>query len=85
MWSRRERTRGAHDRQLTSMPIDFQIRTELRDPFQHRPLQRALHEVRACACNPFPELLLIRFVRFAKGVTIAIVTVTTLDDIDAVL
>src|SRR6185369_3740073 len=84
-FKRSERTCSAHDRQLTTMSINLKIGAKLRDPFQHRPFDSDLSETRACACDSFAKLFLVRFIRLTKSFTISIVTFTTLDDVDAVL
>jgi len=84
-FKRRKRTRRTHDRQLTTMSIDLQVRTKLRNPFQHRSLDRDFREVRAGACDPFAKLLLVGFIRLTERIAISIETFTTLNDIDPVL
>src|SRR6185369_9032902 len=84
-FKRRERARSTHDRQLTTMTVNFEIRAELRNLLEHWTLHRDLHQPGTRARDSLPKLLLIRGERLTKRIALAIVRFTTLNDVNAVL
>jgi hypothetical protein len=67
------------------MTVDFQIRTELRDLFEHTTINVGPRQVCTRACNSFSQLLLVGVIGFTERVSIAIVTFTTLNNVDSIL
>ena len=80
-FERGQRACSTHDRELTTMAIDFKIRAELRDLFQYRSRNVDLAEIHASARNSFAQLLLIFCKLVAERLSISIVAFAALDNV----
>ncbi len=67
------------------MTVNFEVRTKLRDLFEHCAFHRELGQPGTRACDSLAKLLLIRGERFAKSVALAIVRFATDNDVNAIL
>src|SRR5688572_7665711 len=84
-FKRRECSGSPHDRQLATMTVDFEVRAELRDLRQQRPVNRHLSQTRTRARNSLAQLLLVFHARLAKRFRIAIVRLASLYDVYAII
>jgi hypothetical protein len=84
-FERSQRARRSHDRQLTTMAIDFQVGAELRDLLEHGSIDLHSSQTRSRTRDPFAQLFLIFCERLTEPVTVLVVSVATLDDVNAIL
>src|SRR5687767_11294572 len=84
-FKRRECTRGSHDRQLTAMPVDFQIDAELRNLREYRSVNRHFPQPRARPRDPLAQNFLILGVSVEKSLRVAIVRFASLDNLDSII